>query len=82
MPVPEARSGFRCQVKSWCQIRRGAHGAVGIEAPDARAQDGAAGQRGVAAHHVHGAAAGEVDRAAREEQAAQVRALPARVMRR
>ena len=23
MPVPEARSGFRCQVKSWCQIRRG-----------------------------------------------------------
>ena len=54
---------------------RGAHRAVSAEATEAGAEDGAADESGVAAHHVHDAAAGEVDGAAAKQQVAVLPAL-------
>jgi hypothetical protein len=50
--------------------RQGAHRAVSAEAAEAGSEDGAADEGGVAAHHVHDAAASEVDGAAAEQQMA------------
>ncbi len=70
--VKDVRNRQDAETKRWQKVQPpravAAHRAVGVVAADARAQDEAAGERGQAAHHVHGAGPGKVDRARVEQQ--------------